>query len=248
MVLPCKPNKTKPKDVNRNHATLTAVIALGLLTLTATASRADDTDATTNAITAPPISPYQPFTVGGEFGTTGYGGGANWRFSDHFGVGGAFDYLYASYNHTIEGNGYNVNLKLQTEPVSLNWYPWKNHSFRFGVGALFNQNHSSGTATGNNLDLNGTTYSGTLNLDLKQQPVNPYLSIGGNLYFDKRHHVSLGGELGVFYTGEPRVTLTANTVPPANPADVQGEINQITHYARYAQFWPVLKVSLNYSF
>jgi hypothetical protein len=234
--------------MNLNYTKLTAVIAVGLLTLTAITSRADDTETATNAITAPPISPYQPFTIGGEFGTTGYGGGANWRFSDHFGVGGAFDYLYASYNHTIEGNGYNVNLKLQTEPVTLNWYPWKNHSFRFSVGALFNQNHSSGTATGNNLDLNGTTYSGTLNLDLKQQPVNPYLGIGGNLYFDKRHHVSLGGELGVFYTGEPRVTLTANTVPPANPADVQGEINQITHYARYAQFWPVLKVSLNYSF
>jgi hypothetical protein len=219
-------------------------------------SRADDTNATTNtistdaittnAITARPISPYQPFTIGGEIGTTGYGGGANWRFSDHFGVGGAFDYLSASYNHTIENNGYNVNLKLQTEPVTLNWYPWKDHSFRFSVGALFNQNHSSGTASGNNLDLNGTPYSGTLNLDLKQQPVNPYLSMGGNLYFDKGHHVSLGGELGVFYTGEPRVSLT--TSPPANPADVQGEINQITHYARYAQFWPVLKVSLNYSF
>jgi hypothetical protein len=232
--------------MNRNPTTLAAAIALGLLALTVTTSRADEPGATTNAITAPPISPYQPFTAGGEFGTTGYGAGANWRFSDHFGIGAAFDYLSASYNHTIEGNGYDVNLKLQTEPVTLNWYPWKDNSFRFSVGALFNQNHSTGTATGNNLDLNGTLYSGTLNLDLKQQPVNPYLSIGGNVYFDKGHHVSLGGELGVFYTGEPRVSLT--TAPPANPADVQAEINQITHYARYAQFWPVLKVSLNYSF
>jgi hypothetical protein len=171
--------------MNRNQPTLTAVIALGLLTLTATASRADDTDATTNAITAPPISPYQPLTVGGEIGTTGYGGGANWRFSDHFGIGAAFDYLSASYNHNIQGNEYDVKLLLQSEPVMLSWYPWKNHSFRINAGALFNQFHSTGTATGNNLDLNGTTYSGTLNLDLKQQPVNPYLSIGGNLYFDK---------------------------------------------------------------
>jgi len=46
----------------------------------------------------------------------------------------------------------------------------------------------------------------------------------------------------------PFSSRAANTVPPANPADVQAEINQITHYARYAEFWPVLKVSLNYSF
>jgi hypothetical protein len=234
--------------MNHTKCLVTGCAALGLLTLTAMDSCADDTGATTNAITVPPLSLYQPITVGAEAGTTGFGGGANWRFSDHFGVGAAFDYLSASYNHTIEGNAYNVNLLLQSEPVMLSWYPWKNHSFRVNVGALFNQFHSTGTATGNNLDLNGTSYTGTLNLDLKQQPVDPYLSIGGNLYFDKGHHVSLGGELGVFYTGEPRVSLTANTVPPANPADVQAEQNQITHYARYAEFWPVLKVSLNFSF
>lgn len=234
--------------MNSKKHLFNGVTVVGLFTLTTITCRADDTDTSTNSITAPPLSPYQPITVGAEIGTTGYGGGANWRFSDHFGIGGAFDYLSASYNHTIEGNAYDVNLKLQSEPVMLSWYPWKNHSFRINAGALFNQFHSTGTATGNNLDLNGTTYTGTLNLDLKQQPVNPYLSIGGNLYFDKGHHVSLGGELGVFYTGEPRVTLTANTVPPANPADVQAEQNQITHYARYAEFWPVLKVSLNYSF
>jgi hypothetical protein len=234
--------------MNTKTKMLTSVAAFRLLTLTAMTSRADDTDTTTNAITAPPLSPYQPITVGAEAGTTGFGGGANWRFSNHFGVGGAFDYLSASYNRNIQGNDYSVKLLLQSEPVTLNWYPWKNHSFRVNVGALFNQFHSTGTATGNNLDLNGTPYTGTLNLDLKQQPVDPYLSIGGNLYFDKRHHVSLGSELGVFYTGEPRVSLTANTVPPANPADVQAEQDQIKHYARYAEFWPVLKVSLNFSF
>jgi hypothetical protein len=232
--------------MNQNNRVLIAVAAVRLLTLTAIPGRAADTDVTTNAIIATPLSPYQPVTVGGEIGTTGFGGGANWRFSNHFGIGAAFDYLSASYHHSIQGNDYDVNLLLQSEPVMLSWYPWKHHSFRINAGALFNQFHSTGTAAGNNLDLNGTTYSGTLNLDLKQQPVNPYLSIGGNLYFDKGHHVSLAGELGVFYTGEPRVSLTAN--PAANQSDLQAEEEQIKHYARYAEFWPVLKVSLNFSF
>jgi hypothetical protein len=226
---------------------LTGIAALGLLTLTTITGRADDTTAT-NGITLPSLSPYQPITVGAEVGTTGFGGGANWRFSRHFGIGGAFDYFSYSYNGNIQGNNYDAKLRLMSEPITLNWYPWKDHSFRVSAGVALNQNHLTGTATGNNIDLNGTTYSGTLNLDIKQQVADPYVAIGGNLYFDRRHHVSLGTELGVMYTGDPRVNLTANTVPAANPADLQAEQDKVKHYARDAEFWPVLKVSLNFSF
>ncbi|MGB7768222.1 MAG: hypothetical protein WBN22_05135, partial [Verrucomicrobiia bacterium] len=230
------------------NSIITGVAAFGLLTLTAMTVRADDMSTSTNAITRPPLSPYQPFTVGAEVGTTGFGGAANWRFSNHFGVGGGFDYFSYSYSGNIQGNNFDAKLRLQSEPLTLDLYPWKRSSFHVSVGGLFNQNHLTGTATGNNINLNGTTYSGTLNLDIKQQAVDPYAAIGGNLYFDRGHHVSLGGELGVIYTGNPRVNLTANTTPAANPSDVQAQQDKIQHYAKDAQFWPVLKVSLNFSF
>ena len=91
-----------------------------------------------------PLSPYQPFTVGVEAGTTGAGGGANWRFSNHLGVGGAFDYLSYSYNGKVEDGNFNVRLRLMSEPLTLNLYPWKNHSFRISAGLLFNQNQLTG--------------------------------------------------------------------------------------------------------
>jgi hypothetical protein len=70
-------------------------------------------------------------------------------------------------------------------------------------------------------------------MNIKQQPVDPYLAVGGNLYLDKRHHFSLGTEVSA----------------PGAPVDaVLGEENKIRHYARDAEFWPVFKLSLNYSF
>ena len=94
------------------------------------------------------------------------------------------------------------------------------------------------------ITINGNVYPNA-SLEIKQQAVDPYLAIGGNIYFDKGHHVSLGGELGVFYTGNPRVDLS---VPGATAKDLQDEQSKINKYAKDAQFWPVLKVTLNYSF
>jgi len=221
------------------------IATIGLLTLSAMAGRADEV-ASTNAVVASSPSSNPPLTVGAEAGTTGAGVGANFRFSDHFGVGTAFDYFKYSYNGKIQDNNYNLHLRLMSEPLTLDLYPWKSSSFRVSAGLMFNQNRLTGATTGT-LNLNGVPFPGaTANLEIKQQPVDPYLALGGNLYFDKGHHFSLGGELGVVYTGDPKVNLT--TTPPAPPSDVQAEQAKIKRYAKDAEFWPVLKVSLNYSF
>lgn len=189
---------------------------------------------------------FHPFTIGAEAGTTGFGGGADWRFSNHFGVGGSVDYFSYTYNGTIQDNPFDVKLRLQSEPITLNVYPWTKHSFHLRAGMLFNQNELKGSTTGN-ISLNGTTYPGPASLDIKQQPVDPYVSIAGNLYIGRGHHVSLGGELGVFYTGDPKVSLVVPSAGANNP-DLIAEQNKIKGYAKDAEFWPVFKLSLNFSF
>jgi hypothetical protein len=250
------------------------VAVLGLLTLTMIGRAQTTGAATTTTTTAPasatsapgPVSAqppppsmtnfyeeppaFHPFTIGIEGGTTGVGMGADWRFMNHLGVGAAIDYLPVDYNHRIHGNEYDGRLRLISEPLTLNIYPWAGSSFRVSGGVLLNQNRLTGDSTGN-ITLNGTSYTGTANLEIKQQPVNPYGSIGGNLYFGHARRVSLGFELGAFYTGSPRVNLTATTTGPTPPtlaSDVQHERSQIVHYARYAEVWPVLKISLKFSF
>jgi hypothetical protein len=189
---------------------------------------------------------YHPLSFAAEIGTTGYGGTAVFRFSDHFGVGGGLDYFYYSRTGSIKDVEYNANLRLMTEPVTLYIYPWANHSTYLRLGAAFNQNRVTGTNPNGTFTLNGNTYAGTLNLNIQQQPVDPYLALGGNLYFDHSHHWSLSGELGAMYTGKPRVGLTSSN--PAANADVASEQQQLISYANKVQFYPVLKLGLNFSF
>jgi len=237
--------------MNRTNKLPITIASLGLLLLAATACRADDIEETTNAAAwtpAPP--PFQPFTVGAQVGTLGYGGGADWRFLNHLGIGAAFNTFSYDYHGTIESAPYDIHLHLQSEPLTINVYPWTHSSFHISIGALLNQNRLSGSSD-ETFTINNNTYSSPV-LSIKQEAENPYLTIGGNFYFDHGHHVSLGGELGVVYTGEPKVFFTAqNTSGYPNSqyqADVQSELSKIQGYANDFKFWPVVKVSLNVSF
>lgn len=196
-----------------------------------------------------------PVSVGLEVGTTGPGVSASWRFADHFGVRGGFNYFRYEHDDEIEGVDYDATLRLMSEPLTFNYYPWRRGSFYISAGILFNQNRLTGTGTGQGtIELDGMMFPastvGTLNLEVGYQPVNPYLSIGGNLYFDKARHWSLGAELGVFYQGNSDVDLTrtGGVANPAIDAAVANEQREVEDYADKAKFWPVAKISLNFSF
>ena len=88
----------------------------------------------------------------------------------------------------------------------------------------------------------------SVHLLYKQQPVDPYVSIGGNVYFDKHHHVSLGGELGVFYLGNPKVSVTDSPSGTIPQSDLNSYQQQAEHDLKKIPVWPILKVSLNFSF
>jgi hypothetical protein len=197
---------------------------------------------------APPL--YRPWTLGLEAGTTGLGGSVSWRFADHWGARFGFDYFELSDNGwDIKALTYDAKLRIMSEPLTLDFYPWKEHSFHISVGLQFNQNQLTGTAddTGNLSPPDGV---GMLNLKVEQQPVNPYLSIGGNFfYFDRAHRWALGGELGVTYTGDPKVSLTRSGPPsPLLDALIRVEQDQIEDYADKFRWWPVVKLMVNYSF
>jgi hypothetical protein len=199
---------------------------------------------------------YRPWTIGLEAGTTGiYGGNASWRFADHVGVGLAADFGQATWNDlNIAGIPYNAKLRLAAQPLVLNLYPWKKHSFHFGLGLMFNENQLTGTASetgtviiaGHPLPIT----TGLLSMQAHQQLVNPYLSLGGNFfYFDHAHHWAAGGELGVAYTGKPEVHLSrAGASSPAIDAALDAAEYELKKYASQYQWWPVLKLNVTYSF
>lgn len=202
---------------------------------------------------------YRPFTLGVEAASTGPGFSASWRFTDHFGaragVNGFFGASIDVGSQDIEGIDYDTSLKLMSEPLALDIYPWKKSTFRITVGILLNQNEIEGVVPQDPvfgqtfITIGNNSYDsasiGNLNMTLEQPAVAPFISVGMIFYLDKSKHWSLGGELGVAYTGDPDVTLTTSTgnVPQG---DLDLEAQQIEDGAW--KFYPIVKVSLNYSF
>jgi hypothetical protein len=227
---------------------LLAGVVVGLFTFAASTIYANDaTNLTAAASSESSESLYNPFTIGAEAGTTGYGGMLNWRFLDHFGAGASIDYLgFSLNNRSIQDATYNGKLRLQSETFTFDLYPCKKSSFHVSAGVLLNQDHLTANASGVNLSSGGTTYTGNLNLDIKYQPVDPYVGIGGNVYFDSGHHFSLNGTLGVAYFGNSRVSLTSNPSDPTGT--VASEKSQVQKYANDLKFFPVIKIGFNYSF
>lgn len=205
---------------------------------------------------------YQRFTIGAEAGTPGFGGSASWRFADHFGARAGFSYFgYSDTDKEMDGITYNnTDLRLMSEPIGLDIYPWKKSTFRITVGIMLNQNEYTGVAdqdpiagrTFIEIGSSGNSYDsaaiGDLNMKVEQQFISPYLSIGYSYYFDKAKHWSLSGELGVAYTGNPDVTLTTGVPGSVPQPDLDSEASQIEDTASKYKFYPILRIGVNYSF
>lgn len=196
---------------------------------------------------------YQPVTIGVETGTLGLGGSLSWRFADHLGLRGGINYFSYDHDDNIEGTDYQAELKLQSFPVGLDIYPFPASPFRITVGVLINQNELTGsTPLGQEVELNGNTYqdaSLSLRLKAEQEEFSPFITIGGNMYFDRAKHWSLGFEAGVAYTGEPTLSLTRTGAPdPGLDADLAAERQDLEDKMKDYKLYPILKVSVNFAF
>ena len=214
---------------------------------------------TATAADEPSAPDYRPFTLGVEAASTGVGLGGSWRFGDHFGARvGVNTFLFGSVdvgNREIEGINYDTSVKLMSEPLAVDIYPWKKSTFRITVGVLLNQNEVEGVVPQDPvfgqtfITIGGASYDsasiGDVNMKLEQKPVAPYVAIGMNFFLDSQKHWSVGGELGVAYTGTPDVTMSTSSglVPQG---DLNTESQQIEDGAW--KLYPIVKVSLNYSF
>jgi hypothetical protein len=199
---------------------------------------------------------YRPWTVAIESGTMGFvGGSVSWRFADHFGARVGVDWAgFSNNNLAVDSLHYDASIRLLSEPLTFDLYPWKDHSFHISVGALFNQNKLSGTSTDKGIvtidNISFPSRPGDFSMTIHQQPVNPYLSFGGNFfYFDHAHHWAMGGEAGVAYMGDPDVSASQNRgADPVLRAVLPHVKSHLENYANDFKWWPVLKLNVSYSF
>lgn len=226
---------------------LTLAVLLG--SLTATPLRA--AEATTD---------YKPFTAGVEVGTLGPGVSFGWRFSELLGVHAGVNYFSLSKdNQVISGINYNTSdLRMFSAPIGLDIYPWHDKPFRLTVGALINGNKFDATAyqqapgalsvmLGNSGGIDSAAI-GDLNMKVEQNTIAPYVSIGGSWFLDKKQRWSLGGEIGVAYAGSPEVTLTRSNGPDVIDSQVAIEKQQLEDDFNKYTVYPIVKVTLSFSF
>jgi hypothetical protein len=239
------PNKS---NHNLAAAILFSLGVLGLNAQTAPDNAALKTTITTNTLAAE--AAYHPFTISPEVGTTGAGATLGWRFMDHFGVRAGMDYFQYSYSGNVKDAQYNLKFRLMSESVALDLFPSKNSSFHLSLGALINQNQFTGAdGSAENITINGNDYSvpaGALSLKLKQPSALPYASLGGSIYLGRAHHWALGGELGAAY-GRWNASFTDSS-GTISASDKAYEQNKVQNAVNKFPVWPIIKLSVNYSF
>jgi hypothetical protein len=240
------------------------LLCLSVVWLKTTPSRAADAGSpqpsavATNASVSPGhaanVDSLRRVSLSLDAGTTGTGGAVWWRMVDHFGVHGGVDYFPYAYDGVIKGIPYDSHLQMLSETVTADYFPWQKHSFYISAGAVFNQLRLSGQSqpTSGTITIGNTTYPandiGIANLLIRQQPVAPYLGIGGNLLtFDKEKHWAIGAELGAYYAGDAKVDFST-TSGLVSASDIAAEKSKIKEYADDARIWPVAKLSLKYAF
>lgn len=168
------------------------------------------------------------------------------------------NYFKFSTDVDVEGNDYDVDLKLNSFTALADWYI-TDSSFRITAGALINENNLSGVALpSNTYEIEGNTYTsaevGVLNADINFNTVAPYVGIGWGSPFADDTDWSFMFDLGVVFAGKPELDITSTGGLLSNDPTLLADIAQTeqdfrdTDEIKYLRFYPVLSFGVNYRF
>ena len=235
------------------------LLSAGILTAIAgTTFAADERIVTDEGVAT--FSFLKPASVRAEVGTTGYGGAISYNANPHVGVTVGYKGDDISWSDDVKVNGSTYDLDMENNNVYLNAEirPWANWLYvATGVAYLDNDYDLTRNVDAtrafrvNNQDF--LANAGGVKIDGKMEYKNdiaPYLGFG----FAPKVYKNIGvfGEVGAYYTGNPKVTLTSTgTATTAGSQSlteaVNAEANKIANDDKY-QWLPVGKVGVSFSF
>lgn len=202
-----------------------------------------------NALTA-------QFGVAVRGSTLGIGLEASYRVNRNFGVRAGGNYFEFSKNATIENIDYTATPHFESGTLILDLYPMGG-SFHLSGGMLLNRNEGRLDARLNqNIDIGGRTYTpdqvGSLVGSVDFKKTAPYLGFG----FAGRGRISILFDLGVGFTGTPRVDLIGQTpLTGAEKAEFDARVAQELAEVRadiedkaYLKLHPVLSLGIRVGF
>jgi hypothetical protein len=202
----------------------------------------------------------QPVGLGvtARVGTLGVGLDVAKSFSPQ--LSGRLGINFGSINVNRNDSGINYDSKLNLSSVQLfgDYYPFAGNGFRVTGGLLSQSNKFSvtstpsanGTYTIDNTQFNASDV-GNLSGEFKYaNSIAPYLGIG----FGKPASEGLGfnADLGVMFTGSPKVTLNASNPTfnnnPTTRAQIDNQVRQTENDLKGFSVYPVLSIGLSYGF
>ena len=239
------------------------ILAVTALAGSATFAFADEKVVTEDGVAT--FSTFKPAAVRAEVGTTGYGGALLWTANPYVGLALGYNGGDISWSDDVKVNGSTYDLDMENNNVYLNaeMRPWgtsDNHfakSLYVAAGVAYLDNDYDLTrnvdATRafrvNNQDFlagaDGVKINGKMEY---KNDIAPYLGFG----FAPKVYKNIGvfGEVGAYYTGNPKVTLTSTGTATTEGNQslteaVNAEANKIANDNKY-EWLPVAKLGVSY--
>jgi len=129
---------------------------------------------------------------------------------------------------------------------------------RLSIGGVYSRNKITGTSNASGtVTINGVTYPvasvGTIDGEATAKDLCPYLGLGWGNAVQPGSRVRFAFDIGVFYQGAPKISLTAHPVnpalvPPTFFADLEKERQKVEDDASKYKFYPVVNLGLSYRF
>ncbi|WP_304639765.1 hypothetical protein [Pseudomonas sp.] len=212
------------------------------------------------SLLTPGLASADNIAVGVYAGTSGLGLGATYNLTDAFNLRGTVNYFDYDYDTTVDDLEYELDLKLSTLELLLDWHPLRG-GFRVSGGLIGNGNELSGTGrarSGTTVEFGDQLFTaaelGTIDATVDFRSVVPYIGIGyGNLFQGSR--LSFTADLGVMFQGSPSARIRTNPPAGVDPevaarieaarateeASLEDELKRFRHY-------PIARVGLAYRF
>jgi len=195
------------------------------------------------------------YNAGLKFGTQGIGLDISRAINPNLAV--RFNVInYFKYNKKdkIGQINYDAHLKLLTAGVLLDYFPSNTSTFRMSIGAYYNKNKITATATpSSNVKIGNTTYTpaqiAQIDTSITFNKLAPYIGIGwGNK--PSKSGWQFNFDLGVMYQGTPKVNtkVTTNVAIPGLQNNIEVETNKIRDDIKKYKWYPVVSIGISKSF
>ncbi len=207
-----------------------------------------------------PTESRQPLGVGvtTRVGTLGIGVDVAKSLSPQFDARLGFNFGNVGFNRTDSGINYDSQLNLSSVQLFGDYYLFGGSSFRVTGGLVAQNNRFSvtGKPSGNgSYTIDNQSYSasqvGNLTGEFKYaNTIAPYLGIG--LGHASNEGFGFNADLGVMFTGAPKVTLNASNPAfnnnPTTRSAIDNQVRQTESDLKGFNIYPVLSVGISYGF